>query len=189
VATLCPLNPCKLQRSRASEGNDRVIMDNFCRSRILILVANASKGDLQEANQPETSRWACRGWRLNINYVQQPIHKRLYHTIRTTVGFLTCCVSPTRAGDLAAGRKSDGNLATKDAIVCTKRSELRPELLHCDPKCLQGVKLMLEAKLTLCCSCSSIWVSTIELEMDSGTHTQHLLGLKGEFVVLTSCLG
>ena len=119
-------------------------------------------------------------------YVQQPIHKRLYHTIRTTVGFLTCCVSPTRAGDLAAGRKSDGNLATKDVIVCTKDLNCDP---NCDPRCLQRVKLMLEAKLTLCCWCSSIWVSTIELEMDSGTHTQHLLGLKGEFVVLTSCLG
>jgi len=36
----CPLNPCKIKRSRASEGNDQVIMDGFHQSSFLILVAN-----------------------------------------------------------------------------------------------------------------------------------------------------
>ena len=49
---------------------------------------------------------------------QQRLHNRLQHTIRATVGFLTSCVSPVRAADLVAGRKSAGNLATQDAIVC-----------------------------------------------------------------------
>ena len=38
----CPLNPFNIKQSRAPEGNDQAIRDNFLRSRFLILVANAS---------------------------------------------------------------------------------------------------------------------------------------------------
>jgi len=40
------LNSHKIKRSRALERNDQVIKDDFHRSRFLIVVANASMGDV-----------------------------------------------------------------------------------------------------------------------------------------------
>ena len=46
VATICPLNSCRIKRSRASERSDQAIKDDFHRSRFLIPVANASTGEV-----------------------------------------------------------------------------------------------------------------------------------------------
>jgi len=46
VATFCPLNSRIIKRSRALEQSDQAIKDQFCRSRFLIPVANASTGDV-----------------------------------------------------------------------------------------------------------------------------------------------
>jgi len=45
--SFCPLNPGKIKQSRAWEGNDQVIKDNFHQSIFLIPVTNASTGDMQ----------------------------------------------------------------------------------------------------------------------------------------------
>ena len=37
---------CTIKRSRGAEGDDQAIKDDFCRSRFLIPVANASTGDI-----------------------------------------------------------------------------------------------------------------------------------------------
>jgi len=42
----CPLNPCKVNRSRAAEENDQAIKDFSHGLRFLIRVANACMGDI-----------------------------------------------------------------------------------------------------------------------------------------------
>ena len=46
VAMFSPFNSHRIKRSRASEWSDQAIKDDFHRSRFLILVANASTGDV-----------------------------------------------------------------------------------------------------------------------------------------------
>jgi len=53
VATFCPLNSCRIKRSRASEWSDQAIKDDFHLLRFLILVTNASTGDVY-VNTPWT---------------------------------------------------------------------------------------------------------------------------------------